>query len=94
MSRQWEPKKSTVELRPSRIRRDPVRTEKSLTLINLQARSRAWEIGIAIIGMMLFAVGLNALSFVGSAYYVWLLPVLVPPPKEAAHPWADRRPAL
>ena len=61
VSRQWEPKKSTVELRPSRIRRDPVRTEKSLTLINLQARSRGWEIGIAIIGMMLFAVGLNAL---------------------------------
>ena len=40
-------------------------------------------------GFFLGAVLVNALSFVGSAYYVWLLPVLLPPAKEPAHPWTE-----
>jgi hypothetical protein len=61
MSRQWEPKKSTVEMRPSRIRREPVSSDKPLTLVTLAARSHEWEIGIAIVGVILFAIGINAL---------------------------------
>ena len=40
-------------------------------------------------GFYLGAVAINALSFLGSAYYVALLPALVPPPKAAAHPWTE-----
>ena len=61
MSKEWQPRKSTVELQPSRIRRDPASSDTRVTLVKLAARSREWEIGIAIVGMMLFAVGLNAL---------------------------------
>ena len=61
MSRKWEPKKTTVEMQPSRIRREPVSNDKPQTLVKLQSHSREWEIGIAIAGMLLFAIGLNAL---------------------------------
>ena len=61
MSKPWAPKKATVELQESRIRRDPVRSGKPESLIKFQARSREWEIGLAIVGMLLFALGLNAL---------------------------------
>jgi hypothetical protein len=70
MSREWKPRKDTVELkgeaRPSRIRReaapapgsrirrDPVREEKELFW-----RSREWEVRLAIIGVVLFALALN-----------------------------------
>lgn len=70
MSRQWEPKKSTVELSASRIRREPVRSEKRLTLVNLQARSREWEIGLAVAGMILFALAMNALWFGINAFII------------------------
>jgi MFS family permease len=40
-------------------------------------------------GFFLGAVLVNALSFLGSAYYVWRLPILMPPPKEPAHPWTE-----
>jgi len=72
MSRQWEPKKSTVELReearPSRIRRDPAPSDKRLTLVKLQARSGEWEIGIAIVGVILFALAINAIWFGVNAF--------------------------
>ena len=70
MSREFEPKKATVELQPSRIRRDPVGSEKPMTLVRLQARSREWEIGIAIAGMILFALGINALWFGINAFII------------------------
>lgn len=40
-------------------------------------------------GFFLGAVLINALSFLGSAYYVWLLPPILPPAKEPAHPWTE-----
>jgi len=70
MSRQWEPKKSTVELAPSRIRRDPVSNDKPLTLIKLQARSREWEIAVGIVGVILFALAINAIWFGVNAFII------------------------
>ncbi|MEO7634598.1 MAG: hypothetical protein ABIS38_02995 [Sphingomicrobium sp.] len=70
MSRHFEPKKSTVELAPSRIRRDPVSSEKRLSLFNLSARSRGWEMGLAIAGMVVFALALNALWFGVNAFLI------------------------
>jgi hypothetical protein len=48
--------KPTVQLRPSRIRRDPVRAEKEVIW-----RSREWEIRLGIAGILLFAIALAAL---------------------------------
>ena len=70
MSKEWKPAKPTVELRESRIRRDPVRRDKPVSLANLQARSREWEIGLAIAGMMLFAIAINALWFGINAFII------------------------
>lgn len=74
MSRQWEPRKSTVELndeaRPSRIRRDPAPSDKPLTLVKLQARSREWEMAIGILGIILFALAINAIWFGVNAFII------------------------
>lgn len=58
------PGKKPVELkpaaRPSRIRRDPVRAEEPKGLaakVNLQ--SSEWEIALAIVGIVLFALAMN-----------------------------------
>jgi len=40
-------------------------------------------------GFYVGAVAVNALSFLGSAYYIWQLPVLMAPAKEPAHPWTE-----
>jgi hypothetical protein len=63
-----KPSKKTVELqpeaRPSRIRRDPVRTDQAERLAsNAWWESRTWEIRLAIIGIILFALGINAVVF-------------------------------
>ena len=70
VSRNWEPRKTTVEMQPSRIRREPVSNEKPQTLVKLQANSREWEIAIAIIGMILFAIGINALWLGVNAFII------------------------
>ena len=50
--------------RPSRIRRDPVPAEKPASLDKvLWRRSREWEIGLAIAGIVLFALAINAMIF-------------------------------
>lgn len=59
MSKEWKPAKPTVELQQSRIRREPV-ADKTEGL-KLHWRSREWEIGLAIAGMIVFALALNAL---------------------------------
>ena len=68
MSKPLKLNKKTVDLkpaaRPSRIRRDPVRTAQSeQRLRNAWWESREWEIRLAIIGIILFALGINALVF-------------------------------
>ncbi len=72
MSKDWKPSKKTVELqeqpRPSRIRREPVpiepRTERGDLVASAWWRSDEWEIPIAIVGMIVFALGINAMWFV------------------------------
>jgi hypothetical protein len=58
--------KTTVELdaaaRPSRIRRDPVRADKPQGLVGkVNFNTREWEIAQGIIGIVLFALALNAI---------------------------------
>lgn len=73
MGKQWEPKKKTVELeeaaRPSRIRRQPPPVENAITrkLDRIDWSSRQWEIRLAIIGIILFALALDVIAFGFSA---------------------------
>jgi hypothetical protein len=76
VSKQWNPRKQTVELeaaaRPSRIRREPVREEpKPLPglLGKIDWHSREMEITLAIAGIILFALAIDALSIGISAIY-------------------------
>lgn len=66
MSKPWTPNKKTVELRPSRIRREPVRPESRLDKV--QWRTPEWEIRLAIIGIVLFALAINIITVAISAY--------------------------
>ncbi len=68
-----KPGKTTVDLkeapRASRIRRDPVTSEKSQGLVSkVHFQSRGWEIGLAIIGIVGFAVALNIIWIALSAW--------------------------
>ncbi|MGZ2412051.1 hypothetical protein ACUXST_001472 [Sphingomonas sp. F9_3S_D5_B_2] len=61
-----KPGKETVKLNPpvrvSRIRRDPVRTEEPQGLAGkINFSSSEWEITLAIIGMVVFALALNVI---------------------------------
>jgi len=65
--------KPTVDLkeppRPSRIRRDPVKSEKPEGLIGkVYFQSREWEMGLAIAGIVGFAVALNIIWIALSAW--------------------------
>jgi hypothetical protein len=56
--------KPDAAARPSRIRRDPAPAEKPVSLEKaLWRSSREWEIGIAIAGMVLFALGIDAACY-------------------------------
>jgi hypothetical protein len=63
-----KPGKKSVDLqpqaRPSRIRREPVPGEKPGRLAtNAWWESREWEIRLAIIGIIFFALAINAVVF-------------------------------
>lgn len=64
MSNQLKGPKKTVDLhqpaRPSRIRRDPVKTQAEQLSRNAWWASQEWEVRFAIIGMVLFAIAINA----------------------------------
>ena len=60
MSKPWKPGKETVPLRPSRIRRDPVRLDK-LDEVEAKPRSREREIWGAVAGVGVIAAGCAAL---------------------------------
>ena len=75
MSKHWKPAKKAVELgppvRPSRIRRDPVRLEKKV-----EAISEEREIAGGVVGVLAVAAALAALIVVAPlailALLVWL----------------------
>lgn len=65
VSKQWKPGKNTVELngpaRPSRIRREPPpRPETVVDPDKAQWSSNEREIWLAIVGIVLFALAINA----------------------------------
>lgn len=72
MTKQWKPGKHTVELngpeRPSRIRREPAREEKPQLVDKLGWRTPEWEIRLAIVGIVLFALAINIITVAVSAY--------------------------
>ena len=57
-------------MRPSRIRRDPPAPEKA-TIVgrNLPWRSSEWEIKVAIIGIVLFALAIDIIIVAIGAYW-------------------------
>ena len=61
MSKQWKPGKKTVELAPSRIRRDPVRSEKPGDWKHYWDPAE-WETWMVVVGVVLFALAITALS--------------------------------
>lgn len=62
MSKHWKPGKKTVELAPSRIRREPVRAAEPQRLDKVGWHTPEWEIRLAIVGIVLFALAINAVS--------------------------------
>jgi hypothetical protein len=71
VSRKSKPEKKSVELRPSRIRRDPVPQDKpagGADKVHWETGER--EIKIAILGIILFALAINAVILGISAYWV------------------------
>jgi hypothetical protein len=62
MSKPWNPGKKTVELRPSRIRRDPVSIERPAGAHRKpQWDPTEWETWVVVCGVVLFALALSAL---------------------------------
>jgi micrococcal nuclease len=59
VSKPWKPGRQTVELRPSRIRRDPVRLEK----VEAKPPSPEREVWVTVTGVALFAAAVAALTF-------------------------------
>ena len=64
MSSEFKGKK-TVDLhqpaaRPSRIRREPVQTQAERLARNAWWESQEWEIRLAILGIVIFAIAINA----------------------------------
>jgi hypothetical protein len=60
-------RRKTVDLhppaRPSRIRRDPLHVKEEHRARNAWWTSREWEIRIAILGIIFFALAINAAVF-------------------------------
>ena len=70
MSRNLKPAKQTVELRVSRIRRDPALVDKPTAADKkLQWQSSEREIKIAIIGIVLFALAIDIIIIAIGAYW-------------------------
>lgn len=68
MSKPLNPGKTSVDLRPSRIRRDPVHVKEEQRLDKVQWRSSDREIWLAILGMVAFALAINAVVIGISAH--------------------------
>lgn len=61
MSKQWKPGKQTVELRPSRIRRDP--PPAAAAQKSLRAYPTEREVWTVIVGIVLFALAIAIITF-------------------------------
>ena len=61
MSKHWKPSRQSADLRPSRIRREPVRLHREADLKKAEIYSREREIWAGLAGITLFAVALAAL---------------------------------
>lgn len=59
MSKPLKPGKQTVELAPSRIRRQPVPADEPQRLDKVGWRSHEGEIKLAILGIVVFALAIN-----------------------------------
>ena len=78
MTKHWNPPKGPpkaniglkpVAPKPSRIRREPPPLEKPATLDKaLWRQSQEWEIGLAIAGMILFALGIDAAMYLFAGF--------------------------
>lgn len=71
MTRPLSTSKKTVELRPSRIRRDPVPQDKPAGASEVKWQSSEREITFALIGILLFAIAIDIIvlgfsDFLGS----------------------------
>ena len=70
MAKPWKPEKKTVEMRPSRIRRDPVPVDKpSLIYKKLQWDTSERDIYFAVIGIIAFAVAIDIIIMAIGAYW-------------------------
>ena len=67
MSKHWNPNRQTVELRPSRIRRDPPpRPVDRMTVLPDDSENETWAV---VIGILAFALAITALIFSASHYF-------------------------
>lgn len=63
MNKQSKPGKTTVELRPSRIRRDPARIDKPQDGVKeVRWQSSEREVALALIGIAAFALAINIVT--------------------------------
>jgi hypothetical protein len=67
VSKQLNRAKIRTEARPSRIRREPTPAQKPASLDKALWQSREWEIGFAVVGIILFALAINAVAIGFSA---------------------------
>ena len=79
MSKPWNPGRKTVELAPSRIRREPVRLDTKV-----EPRSTEREIWMTVAGVVLIAVTCAALA-IGIAYTTLMSDDPGPPPPAFGH---------
>lgn len=63
MSKPWTPNKPTVELRVSRIRRDPVPIDRPAGAAKkVYWDPSEWETWMVVVGVVLFALAISALT--------------------------------
>jgi hypothetical protein len=66
VSKEWKPRRETVELRPSRIRRDPPAAARVQKAVNAYPTER--EVWVVVVGVVLFAVAIAIIIFGISDY--------------------------
>jgi hypothetical protein len=59
VSKPWTPNKPTVELRQSRIRRDPVPLQKPAEAAKTYWDPSEWDTWVVVVGVLAFAVALS-----------------------------------